>query len=78
MNKVIKDMAVINQLNELSVNDVKVRSSEISRLPANIKAKMTTKLYKNPFADLFWFVHHDPPFKIDGLVFLNVFCMFRK
>ena len=46
-------MAVINQLNELSVNDVKVRSSEISRLPANIKAKMTTKLYKIPLPTCF-------------------------
>ena len=48
MNKVIKEMAVINQLNELSVNDVKVRSSEMTRLPANIKAKITAKLYKIP------------------------------
>lgn len=43
----------MNQLNELSVNDVKVRSSEMSRLPANIKAKMTTKLYKIPLPTCF-------------------------
>lgn len=53
MNRVIKDMAVMNQLNELSDNDVIVNKRDTSRLPANMRAKMTTKLYRIPLPTCF-------------------------